>query len=68
MFGHLFIGFGCLKCKYWCIYGKKEEVEEIATKIEAHFKIPMKIGNTPEKRYAQYKKNRSRIVLKDLSY
>ncbi|EPA8842976.1 DUF6707 family protein [Listeria monocytogenes] len=49
-------------------FGKKEEAEEIATKIEAHFKIPMKIWNTPEKRYAQYKKNRSRIVLKDLSY
>ncbi|HAA7127232.1 TPA_asm: hypothetical protein GHG54_02110 [Listeria monocytogenes] len=45
-----------------------EEAEEIATKIEAHFKIPMKIWNTPEKRYAQYKKNLSRIVLKDLSY
>lgn len=49
-------------------FGKKEEAEEIATKIETHFKIPMKIWNTPEKRYAQYKKNRSRIVLKDLSY
>ncbi|MBC1570571.1 hypothetical protein HCJ25_02750 [Listeria sp. FSL L7-1426] len=48
--------------------GKKEESEEIATKIDGHFKIPMKIWNTPEKRYAQYKKNRSRIVLADLSY
>ncbi|MCD2224417.1 hypothetical protein LAX75_06880 [Listeria cossartiae] len=48
--------------------GKSEKAEEIAIKIDGHFKIPMKIWNTPEKRYAQYKKTRSRIVLADLSY
>lgn len=30
--GHLFIGFGCLKCKYLCIFGKKKRPKKLLLK------------------------------------